>query len=122
MYPSFQNKRYVIKVIIIYVLERKITDLKIRGVVCGVQFSVGTVYLLSFMSFARDSKWGCRNQLTNQLLSWCLMKRLLVDNFESLQSKFCNFLTLLKLSIFLKLLTCNYIFDPPCVSFLTCFF
>ena len=33
MYPSFQ-KRYVIKVIIIYVLERKITDLKIRGVVC----------------------------------------------------------------------------------------
>ena len=33
MYPSFQNKRYVIKVII-YVLERKITDLKIRGVVC----------------------------------------------------------------------------------------
>ena len=29
MYPSFQNKRYVIKVIIIYVLERKITDLKI---------------------------------------------------------------------------------------------
>ena len=31
MYPSFQNKRYVIKVIIIYVLERKITDLKIRG-------------------------------------------------------------------------------------------
>ena len=36
MYPSFQNKRYVIKVIIIglYVLERKITDLKIRGVVC----------------------------------------------------------------------------------------
>ena len=34
MYPSFQNKRYVITVIIIYVLERKITDLKIRGVVC----------------------------------------------------------------------------------------
>ena len=34
MYPNFQNKRYVIKVIIIYVLERKITDLKIRGVVC----------------------------------------------------------------------------------------
>ena len=33
MYPSFQNKHYVIKVIIIYVLERKITDLKIRGVV-----------------------------------------------------------------------------------------
>ena len=33
MYPSFQNKRYVIKVIILYVLERKITDLKIRGVV-----------------------------------------------------------------------------------------
>ena len=33
MYPSFQNKRYVIIVIIIYVLERKITDLKIRGVV-----------------------------------------------------------------------------------------
>ena len=32
MYPSFQNKRYVIKVIIIYVLERKITCLKIRGV------------------------------------------------------------------------------------------
>ena len=32
MYPTFQNKRYVIKVIIIYVLERKITDLKIRGV------------------------------------------------------------------------------------------
>ena len=31
MYPSFQNKRYVIKVIIIYVLERKIADLKIRG-------------------------------------------------------------------------------------------
>ena len=31
MYPSFQNKRYVIKVIIICVLERKITDLKIRG-------------------------------------------------------------------------------------------
>ena len=30
----FQNKRYVIKIIIIYVLERKITDLKIRGVVC----------------------------------------------------------------------------------------
>ena len=28
MYPSFQNKRYVIKVIIIYVLERKITNLK----------------------------------------------------------------------------------------------
>ena len=34
MYPIFQNKRYVIKVIIIYVLERKITCLKIRGVVC----------------------------------------------------------------------------------------
>ena len=34
MYPSFQNKRNVIKVIIIYVLEREITDLKIRGVVC----------------------------------------------------------------------------------------
>ena len=34
MYPSFRNKSYVIKVIIIYVLERKITDLKIRGVVC----------------------------------------------------------------------------------------
>ena len=33
MYPSFQNKLYVIKVIIIYVLERKITDLKICGVV-----------------------------------------------------------------------------------------
>ena len=32
MYPSFQNKSYVIKVIIIYVLERKITDFKIRGV------------------------------------------------------------------------------------------
>ena len=31
MYPSFQNKRYVIKIIIIYVLERKITCLKIRG-------------------------------------------------------------------------------------------
>ena len=31
MYPSFQNKRYVIKVIIIYVLERKIADLKICG-------------------------------------------------------------------------------------------
>ena len=30
----FQNESYVIKVIIIYVLERKITDLKIRGVVC----------------------------------------------------------------------------------------
>ena len=27
MYPSFQNKRYVIKVIIMYVFERKITDL-----------------------------------------------------------------------------------------------
>ena len=27
MYPSFQNKRYVIKVIIIYVLEHKITCL-----------------------------------------------------------------------------------------------
>ena len=37
MYPSFQNKRYVIKVIIIYVLERKITDLKMRGVVCQLQ-------------------------------------------------------------------------------------
>ena len=36
MYPSFQNKRYVglIKVLIIYVLDRKITDLKIRSVVC----------------------------------------------------------------------------------------
>ena len=34
MYPSFQNKRSVIKVIIIYVLERKATDLKIRGVLC----------------------------------------------------------------------------------------
>ena len=30
MYPSFQNESYVIKVIIIYVLERKITDLKIH--------------------------------------------------------------------------------------------
>ena len=29
----YNNKRYVIKVIIIYVLERKITDLKIRGAV-----------------------------------------------------------------------------------------
>ena len=29
-----QNKRCVIKFIIIYVLERKNTDLKIRGVVC----------------------------------------------------------------------------------------
>ena len=28
MYPSFQNKRCVFKVIMIYVLERKITDLK----------------------------------------------------------------------------------------------
>ena len=27
MYPSFQNKRNVIKIIIMYVLERKITDL-----------------------------------------------------------------------------------------------
>ena len=26
----------------------------------GVQFPVGTVYLSSFTSFARDSKWGCR--------------------------------------------------------------
>ena len=26
----------------------------------GVQFPVGTVYLLSFTFFARDSKWGCR--------------------------------------------------------------
>ena len=34
MYPSFQNKLYVIKAIIMHVLERKITDLKIRGVVC----------------------------------------------------------------------------------------
>ena len=34
MYPSFQNKRYVIIIIIIFVLERKITDLKIRDVVC----------------------------------------------------------------------------------------
>ena len=34
MYPSFQNKRYVIKVIIMYVFERKITDLKIHGAVC----------------------------------------------------------------------------------------
>ena len=34
MYSSFQNKRYVIIVIITFVLERKITDLKIRGVVC----------------------------------------------------------------------------------------
>ena len=25
-----------------------------------VQFPVGAVYLLSFTSFARDSKWGCR--------------------------------------------------------------
>ena len=33
MYPSFPNKRYVIKVIVMYVLECKITDLKIRGVV-----------------------------------------------------------------------------------------
>ena len=33
MYPSFQNKRYVIKVIITYVFERKITDMNIRGVV-----------------------------------------------------------------------------------------
>ena len=38
MYPSFQNKRYVIKVIIIYVLELKITYLKIRGVVCSKTF------------------------------------------------------------------------------------
>ena len=34
MYPIFQNKQYVIKVIIMYVFERKITDLKIRGIVC----------------------------------------------------------------------------------------
>ena len=34
MYPIFQNKHYVIKVIIIYVLERKIKCLKIHGVVC----------------------------------------------------------------------------------------
>ena len=34
MFPSFQNKRYVIKILIIYVSERKITDLKIRSVVC----------------------------------------------------------------------------------------
>ena len=38
MHPSFQNKRYVIKVIIMYVFERKITDLKIRGVVCYSAF------------------------------------------------------------------------------------
>ena len=34
MYQSLQNKLYLMKVIIIYVLERKITDLNIRGVVC----------------------------------------------------------------------------------------
>ena len=34
MYPNFKNKCNVIKVIIIYVFERKIADLKIRGVVC----------------------------------------------------------------------------------------
>ena len=34
MYPSFQNKRNVIKVIIINVLKREIADLKIHGVVC----------------------------------------------------------------------------------------
>ena len=32
MYLSFQNKRYVIKVIIIYVLERKITCLFLAAV------------------------------------------------------------------------------------------
>ena len=32
MYPSFENKRCIIKVIIIYVLEHKITDLKIPDV------------------------------------------------------------------------------------------
>ena len=26
----------------------------------GIRFPVGMVYLPSFMSFARDSKWGCR--------------------------------------------------------------
>ena len=26
----------------------------------GVRFPVGTVYLPSFTSLARDSKWGCR--------------------------------------------------------------
>ena len=41
MYPSFQNKSYVIKGIIIYVLERKITDLKIRGVVCYSSKTLG---------------------------------------------------------------------------------
>ena len=41
MYPSFQNKRYVIKVITIYVLEFKITDLKIRGVVYASSKTLG---------------------------------------------------------------------------------
>ena len=31
MYPSFQNKRYVIKVIIMYVFERKITAPKLSA-------------------------------------------------------------------------------------------
>ena len=51
MYPSFQNKNYVIKVIIIYVLERKITDLKIRGVVSQLAFrrraNVGPTYVIT---------------------------------------------------------------------------
>ena len=33
----------------------------------GVRFSVGTVYLPSFASFARDSKWGCRLYITSLL-------------------------------------------------------
>ena len=31
----------------------------------GVQFPVGTVYLSSFTSFARDSKWGYRLYMTS---------------------------------------------------------
>ena len=30
--------------------------------------SVGTVYLPSFTSFARDSKWGCRLYMTSLLM------------------------------------------------------
>ena len=52
------------------------TILSLRGTVVaqwtatrrpGVRFPVGTVYLPSFTSFAKDSKWGCRLKMTSLL-------------------------------------------------------
>ena len=54
MYPSFQNKRYVIKVIIIYVLERKITFENTRRSMLAPKLSA-KLDIFSLLSYNSDS-------------------------------------------------------------------